>query len=414
MSNSLAIATCTVTLKTILDGALKASPAALTGDGQIEVKTGRPTPDGKELPNKGVNLFLYQVTPSPALRNIELPVRRPDGGLMSRPQAAFDLHYLISFHGDDSTLQPQRLMGIVLRTLHARPLLSRQAIEKTIDTLKTDNQFKFLQGSDLASAFETVRLTPMTLTLEEMSKIWSVFFQTPYRLSIAYQVGPLLIEPDDTPAAVLPVASRVVVAGTGGGAVITRVVAAEGAGLPVTSGGVLLMEGRGLAGATLARIDAISVTPLMVSDDLVRVRLPDSLVPGTHSVSLTYPNGAEANPAAFVLHPRLLAVAKTGVTSTGVGPNIAYSAQLDLTFDAPVGRDQHVSLALSAVPPAPARLSFDAAPRPHGPTDPKVTHVVRVRVERVPPGTYVVAPRIEGAAALPKVGDTALPVVAFP
>ena len=42
------------------------------------------------------------------------------------------------------------------------------------------------------------------MNLEELSKLWSVFFQTPYALSIAYQASVVLIEPDLEPIDAAP------------------------------------------------------------------------------------------------------------------------------------------------------------------------------------------------------------------
>jgi hypothetical protein len=54
---------------------------------------------------------------------------------------------------------------------------------------------------------ERIKLTPLTLSLEDLSKLWSVFFQVPYALSIAYEASVVLIEPS-TPLAVPTVTDR--------------------------------------------------------------------------------------------------------------------------------------------------------------------------------------------------------------
>src|SRR5437867_2451557 len=125
MSNALAIATVTETLKNVLKNAL---PASLVNGADVTVFR----PDAsKSLPPKGVNIFLYQVTPNPSWRNADLPTRKADGSLIRRPQVALDLHYLISFYGDDAHFEQQRLLGAVARTLHAAPTLSRAEVKAT-------------------------------------------------------------------------------------------------------------------------------------------------------------------------------------------------------------------------------------------------------------------------------------------
>ena len=66
----------------------------------------------------------------------------------------------------------------------------------------------FLAASDLDQQPELVKFTPAQLSLDDLSKVWSVFFQTPYALSVAYEATVVLIEGDETPRAPLPVRQR--------------------------------------------------------------------------------------------------------------------------------------------------------------------------------------------------------------
>ncbi len=122
MSNALAIAAATETLVQLLQDNLGAS--GVTG-----ARVTALAPDGATpMPNPGVNVFLYQVTPNIAYRNADLPMRGPDGTLIKRPQVALDLHYLFTFYGDDSTLEQQRMLASVALTLQANPTLPRSLI----------------------------------------------------------------------------------------------------------------------------------------------------------------------------------------------------------------------------------------------------------------------------------------------
>jgi hypothetical protein len=69
-----------------------------------------------------------------------------------------------------------------------------------------------LAGSDLANEIEQVKFSPMAFNLEELSKLWSVFFQTPYHLSVAYSASVIFIERQLTPLRSLPVQTRNIVA----------------------------------------------------------------------------------------------------------------------------------------------------------------------------------------------------------
>lgn len=194
MSNSLAIATVTTALAQIVRGAAQ---SIVNG---AEVVTGRPDPNA--TPGHRIHLFLYQVSPNGAMRNNDLPTRSSDGKIVTRPTVALDLHYLLAFYGSEADLETHRMLGAVVRDLHARPVLTRTMIQSAISSQP------FLTGSNLADAIEQVNFTPLAVSLEEMSKLWSVFFQTPYALSIAYQGTVVLIESEEAAEPALPVLKR--------------------------------------------------------------------------------------------------------------------------------------------------------------------------------------------------------------
>src|SRR5215218_2103096 len=129
MSNYLAIATVTATLSRTL------SAAVGTDVPTAGVTTLRPD----DAPDRGVNVYLYQVGPNGAWRNADLPTRRDDGRLVQRPRVALDLQYLLSFYGDEAQFEPQRMLGSVVRTLHTRPVLTQQMNRDTVSD--PDNAF---------------------------------------------------------------------------------------------------------------------------------------------------------------------------------------------------------------------------------------------------------------------------------
>ncbi len=197
MSNYLAIATVTATLRELLqEAAVQAVPGA-------DVTTQRPENAMAAGNNKaGINVFLYQVVTNPALNNASEPTRNVTGQFLRRPQVALNLHYLLSFQGADAELEPQRLLGSTVIALRTQPVLPRAAILRAVQTNA------FLAQSDLADQIEAVRFTPFDLSLEELSKLWSVFFQVPYVLSIAYLASVALLEAEVTPIVVKPVLVR--------------------------------------------------------------------------------------------------------------------------------------------------------------------------------------------------------------
>ena len=60
-------------------------------------------------PSPGVYLTLYHVAPNAALRNLDLPTRRPGGEAAQRPVLALTLRYLFSFVGDPAKFDGERL-----------------------------------------------------------------------------------------------------------------------------------------------------------------------------------------------------------------------------------------------------------------------------------------------------------------
>lgn len=183
MSNPLAVAMTTATLVRLVGEAV--AGAGPGGVPNATVTTNRPDMLGTDGDARGVNVFLYQVHANGHWMHADLPTRRGDGTAVARPQQALDLHYLLTFSGDEADLEPQRLLGLAVSTLTARPVLSRQLVRDAIARAVADDPTAWQQFADLAEQVDQVRLTLRPLDLEELSKLWSTFFQVPYRLSVA-------------------------------------------------------------------------------------------------------------------------------------------------------------------------------------------------------------------------------------
>ena len=126
---------------------------------------------------------------------------------MQRPVAAVDLHYLLTCYGDGPALEAQRLLGRVVGALAATSVLTRDVVSAALDLYDDDTETAFLGFSDLADEVELVKLAPVTLSLEEMSKLWGVL-DTPYLLSQTYLATVVLIAAELTPTVALPVLRR--------------------------------------------------------------------------------------------------------------------------------------------------------------------------------------------------------------
>ncbi|MEW7847657.1 DUF4255 domain-containing protein [Massilia aurea] len=196
MSNHLAIATVSAALGQL---ALASAQQAVPG---VQLRFGRPAGPAAGANDPSLCVYLYQISPHAALRNGDLPTRGADGMLAGRPRSALELHYLLAFYGDDQQLEPDRMLGAVARDLHARPVLGAADIADAVSAHPA------LAGSDLGGAFERVKFTPVTLSLDEQSKMWSVLINTPHALSVIYTASVVLLDALDGGTPALPVLRR--------------------------------------------------------------------------------------------------------------------------------------------------------------------------------------------------------------
>jgi hypothetical protein len=387
VSNHLAIANVTAALKKVLgDVADKAISGA-------QATTNRPDviPD---INTPTVNIFLYQVSPNAALRNDDLPTRRDEGTLAQRPRAALDLHYLLTAFGKDSDLIPQQLLGAVVRALHSTPVLLRTTIRDT------------LTGSDLFLAPESVKFTLVPLSLEELSKLWSIFFQTRYTLSVAYLASVVVIEAEETPSSPLPVQESRVVVVPSLGPVIERIASQATAASPIIDNQPILSTytlhviGSHLRGDnTQVRVGENFVAPTTLRDD--RVTLDLSALPaaelraGLHPLQIVQdidfgaPSGThsafESNGAAFLLAPKLTSASYDSATT-----------KVTVKVQPQVFKNQRLALALNETPaPAPPNrranaFAFSAVADADSATQ-------KIATPGVASGTYLVRLRVDGA-----------------
>jgi hypothetical protein len=210
MSSPLAIGAVSAVLRNLLDnGIVDASPL----QGPVTVTASAPDQIKLDNPNSGpqLNVFLYQLTPNAVLRNTALPSRAAGGDRLTNPPLALDLHYLVTAYGK-TDFQAEILLGWAMHLLHETPLLSRAAIRRaiqptTLDVSMLPPEVQVLNASDLADQVEAIRITPLPLPLEELSKLWTAI-KAEFRPSAAYQVSVVLIAATQPTRSPLPVLSR--------------------------------------------------------------------------------------------------------------------------------------------------------------------------------------------------------------
>ncbi len=198
MSNSLAIAAVTATLRNLLDSKINASladdPATDPGLAGTGITT-KALDKARTGSSNQVNLFLFQTAPNSAWQNRDLP-QQTKPNEQGRPPLALVLHYLVTAYGaGDDDQMGHRLLGRSMSVLHDHAVLGQTEIRAA------------LAGNDLADQIDRVRIVPLALSVEEISKLWTVF-QAPYRISAAYQISAVLIDSNVPAKAALPVLKR--------------------------------------------------------------------------------------------------------------------------------------------------------------------------------------------------------------
>jgi hypothetical protein len=453
MSNALAIASVTAVLKDLLNnGVIDHKLSGVVG----EVKVSALPPDRVLIEGQPetsqLNLFLYHVTPNPGWRNVELPSRNGNGERTSNPPLGLDLHYLLTAYGANE-LHAEILLGYALQLLHETPVLTRDAIRRS---LAPPNQgtglpapLDTLATSELADQVEQIRLTPMPMSIEETSKLWSAI-QSHYRPTAAYQASVVLIESQRSARSALPVAldRRGIYVVPFSHPTIDRVVSASGDLAPIAVGTTIEIRGRDLRGeSTVVNLDGAEIAPPSADIEPERISVPltSPLAAGTHSgvkaiqvlhrLAMGDPpadhRGFESNVGAFVLRPTITngpvipagdVLGLTSSTETVDGVDVEFRAgDLRLKFDPPVGRDQRVTVFLNQVNPpasaAPKAYTFRTGPGNGLPDGVDEAASIEVPFRNVVAGTYLVRAQVDGAESVLGQASSGVfdkPRVAFP
>ena len=179
MSNALAIAGVSAVLRDLLDNGLIDHQVTDALGAGVTVSSLAPdvVPIDGDRAVPRLNLFLYQVTPNAAWRNVDLPSCDAGGRRVSNPPLALDLHYLLTAYGIED-LQAEVLLGYGMQLLHENPVLSRAAIRTALNPSPVNGAllpsvYQALRSADLAEQVEMLKITPAPMNTEEMSRLWS-------------------------------------------------------------------------------------------------------------------------------------------------------------------------------------------------------------------------------------------------
>ena len=430
MSNSLSIATVTEAFRSLLDDA-----AAASGVSGATATRVRPTPltnmgQPGGLPDSGVNVYLYEIAPNAAWRNADNPSRRSDGTIIRSTRAAYDLSYLLTFYGKEINYEPQMVLGSVLRALISEPVLARDRVKNAQQTVLA--VYPSL-SADLLLEVETVKLYPLPLGLEELSKLWSVFFQIPYSFSLTYQASVVFIDGLESAQPALPVQSRNVYVRTFRDPQLDSLLSQKTLvdpllpDQPLVKGDYVTLSGRQLRGeVTLVRFGGMEIAPLDVSDTQVRFQLDeppfptDSLRAGVYGVQViqrirmgtpqTDHRGFESNAAALILRPVISVTNSPVTTSTDIHGVTWYETDLTVQFTPKVGVDQHVVLLLNEYNPPSNRQAYayqyDLTPTPLPLAPPLAGLTNHVKIST--PAEFLVRVQVDGAESVLDLGPDPL------
>jgi hypothetical protein len=419
MSDSLAIAAITTTLRNLLDNGLNADVSGTT-------VTTRPLDRARQgLSGNQVNLFLYHMAPDAAWRNMDNPWKYKPGE-SGFPPLPLCLYYLVTaFYGDDEDgvdtttdanriLGSQRLLGRAMSILHDHPLLDTVAIQSI---LPSDDSLNHPYDQ-----VERARITLQPLSLEEMYKLWSGF-QSVYRLSASYEISVVLIDsarPAKTP---LPVLRR----GAQDQGVFTQPGVSpslNGVSLPhgkpaAELGDTLVLNGTSLDSSDLSvrlshalLADPIELAPAGgATYDKLQVKLPDTgddpQVPskwpaGVYSVSIRVQKtdlpAWTSNAIPFALAPQITLTAPPG--------NTAPAGNVPVTLECipQVRSTQRASLLFGD-----REVPLDSLTTPGDPSAPSTLSFV---VQNATAGEYVLRLRVDGVDSIPVDFSTTPPAFA--
>ncbi len=197
MSSPSAVAAVTLTVQGILTNGVTADPDL--SDATVTI-----LPPDKARGNNNanqLNLFLYQILPNAAWRNMNVPGQVMSGET-GTPPLALTLHYLLTAFGrDNDTTLPfgHHLLGKAMSVLYDHPLLGPDEIRAATAVA--------LPGNDLDKQVERVRITLQPMSLEEISRLWTGLV-TQYRLSVGYEISVTLIDSTQSRRTPLPVLTR--------------------------------------------------------------------------------------------------------------------------------------------------------------------------------------------------------------
>ncbi len=128
-------------------------------------------PPPRVIPTNGNNVyfFLYQIVENVHMKNEEM--LRMDNAHLQYPPMSLDLYYLLILYGPGRNL----VLGRIMQIFHDHSIMKGAE-------LNLDNED------------EEIKIIFNTISLDDLTKIWSAFKETGYALSVSYLITPVRID----------------------------------------------------------------------------------------------------------------------------------------------------------------------------------------------------------------------------
>ena len=418
MSSALAIASVTHVLKDLLNDGMIDHDVSGIVNGNVAVSALPPDRIDVSPSNTDsrLNLFMYQAVPNTGWNNIGFPSKNARGDRISNPPLALNLQYLLTAYGADE-LHAEILLGYGMQLMHESPTLGREAIRTSLAPPSPVSggglppELLALSTSELAEQIEQIKITPMVLNIEELSKLWTTF-ESKYRPTAAYLVSVVLIESNKSTSSALPVRKPLNYVVPFANPVIEKILSQSADNEPIVekqkilAGYNLILKGYQFeADVVLINVGGIEVTPddEDIEDKQITFALPSGLKAGIQGVQVVHQKmmgdpelphrGVQSNVEAFILSPQINNINIANVNTGGDDP-ITADFELQITPD--VQQGQKVILLLNEFvagsSTGPSRAYSFPAPVVSSPT-PNIT----IPVSGVLAGDYLVRVMVDGA-----------------
>ncbi|MDQ0061118.1 DUF4255 domain-containing protein [Paenibacillus harenae] len=147
-----------------------------------------------------LSLFLFNVKENGEARRTGMQDR---GSTLQYPPQSLDFYFLMTAHSNadrlTKSLDEHRILGRAMQVLYDNSVLRSPYLEGT-----------------LAESAETIRLSLVSMEGEELLKLWQ-FGDLPYKLSVVYRVGPVMLDSTRTKSVSRVVERQIVLEEKGGG-----------------------------------------------------------------------------------------------------------------------------------------------------------------------------------------------------